>query len=199
MSETQAASSRQKRDCARFEIPNASRVVPEATSAKRETIEAQTEETLRRVHHHFHTWMLHGPSAEGELPSPRSNPKRKSIDPEEANDLQRRHAPAWRSRALRRQEHARVAEREEKSLAEQIRSFQERADLRECRLPGMLSRISRQACEGWQRQTGLHSSQILARIKLNPCTRCEHFLGSAKNRMEIMGKRGCGNGASRGE
>jgi hypothetical protein len=199
MSETQAASSRQKRDCARVEIPNASRVAPVATSAKRRAIETQPEETRRRVHHHFRTWILHGPADEGELPSPRSNPKRKSIDPEGANDLPRRHAPAWRSRALRRPERARVAEREEKSLAEQIRSFQERADLRECRLPGMLSRVSRQACEGWQRQTGLHSSQMLARIKLNPCTRCEHFLGSAKNPIGIRGKRGCGNGATQGE
>lgn len=199
MSETQAASSRQKCNCARTQIPNASHVAPDETSAKRGTIETETEQTRRRVHHHFHTWMLRGLSAEGELPSPRSNLKQGSIDPERSNDPERKPGPKWRSRALRRQDHARVAEREEKSLAEQIRSFQERADLRECRLPGMLSRISRQACEGWQRQTGLYSSQILAKIKLNPCTRCEHFLGSARNPMGNGGKRGCRNGASKGE
>lgn len=199
MSETQAASSRQKRDCARIEIPDASRVAPEATSAKMGTIEAQTEETRRRVHHHFHPWMFRVPSAEEAPPSPRRNLKQGSIDPERSNDLQQRTAPAWRSRARRRQEHARVAEPEENSLAEQIRSFQERADLRECRLPGMLGRISRQACEGWQRQTGLHSSQILAKIKLNPCTKCEHFLGSAKNPIGIRSKRCSRNGVSKSE
>lgn len=60
------------------------------------------------------------------------------------------------------------------SVAEQIRRFQERADLRECLLPGMLSKISRKACEGWQRQASVRTSRMLAKMKLEFCKRCQY-------------------------
>jgi hypothetical protein len=62
------------------------------------------------------------------------------------------------------------------SVAEQIRSFQQRPDLRECLLPGMLSGISPRACEGWQRKASFRSSHLLAKIKLEPCKKCQFAL-----------------------
>jgi hypothetical protein len=67
-------------------------------------------------------------------------------------------------------------QRESESVAAQIRRFQERADLRECLLPGMLARISRKACEGWQRQASARNSRMMARIKLEPCKSCQYCL-----------------------
>lgn len=61
--------------------------------------------------------------------------------------------------------------------ATQVQLFQERGDLRRCLLPGMLSRISPEACEGWQRRIWSRSSRMLAKIKLEPCTRCYYGKG----------------------
>ena len=58
------------------------------------------------------------------------------------------------------------------SLAEQVKKFQQRTDLRECLLPGMKRGISKQACEGWRRQVLDHSSRLMARVKLDPCKKC---------------------------
>lgn len=68
---------------------------------------------------------------------------------------------------------------ENESLAARIRHFQERADLRECLLPGMLGGVSRNACEGWQRQESVRNSRMLAKIKLEPCKNCRYGLESA--------------------
>ncbi len=70
-------------------------------------------------------------------------------------------------------------QREDESVAAQIRRFQERADLRECLLPGMLSGVSRKACEGWQRQESVRNSRMLAKIKLESCKKCRYGLESA--------------------
>ena len=69
------------------------------------------------------------------------------------------------------------------SLAEQIRRFQERGDLRECLLPGMVGGVSQKACEGWQRQASLRNSRMLARIKLEPCKKCPYALKPAAARV----------------
>ncbi len=61
----------------------------------------------------------------------------------------------------------------------QIRNFMERPDLRHCRLPGMLSRISRQACEGWQRQARFRASKLSVKIKLDPCKKCQFYMQTA--------------------
>ena len=65
-------------------------------------------------------------------------------------------------------------QKEDESVAAQIRRFQEGADLRECLLPGMLGRISPKACEGWQRQTSVRNSRMMAKIKLEPCKKCQY-------------------------
>ncbi len=71
-------------------------------------------------------------------------------------------------------ESARPLQEQSESVAAQIRRFQERADLRECLLPGMLGRISRKACEGWQRQASVRNSRMLAKIKLASCKGCPY-------------------------
>ena len=69
--------------------------------------------------------------------------------------------------------------KEDESIAAQIGRFQERGDLRECQLPGMRGRISRKACEGWQKQASLRNSRMLAKIKLAPCKECRYTLKRA--------------------
>jgi len=54
----------------------------------------------------------------------------------------------------------------------QVRRFQDRDDLRECLLPGMLGRISPRACEGWKREAVVRNSRSMSKIKLEPCKRC---------------------------
>jgi hypothetical protein len=61
----------------------------------------------------------------------------------------------------------------------QIRKFMERPDLRHCWLPGMLSRISREACEGWQRQARFRASKLSVKIKLDPCKKCQFYVQTA--------------------
>ena len=70
-------------------------------------------------------------------------------------------------------------QKEDESLAAQVRRFQEQADLRECLLPGMLGKVSRKACEGWQRQAPARNSRMLARIKLDSCKKCKYALEPA--------------------
>lgn len=57
-------------------------------------------------------------------------------------------------------------------LDAQIIRFQDRDDLRECLLPGMLGRISPRACEGWKREATARNSRAMSKIKLEPCKRC---------------------------
>jgi hypothetical protein len=66
----------------------------------------------------------------------------------------------------------------------QIRAFMERPDLRHCWLPGMLSRISRQACEGWQRQARFRASKLSVKIKLDPCKKCQFYVQNAAASLE---------------
>jgi hypothetical protein len=67
---------------------------------------------------------------------------------------------------------AQTRQNENEPVSAQIRRFQERADLRECLLPGMLSGISPRACEGWQRKSLVRTSKAMAKIKLEPCKKC---------------------------
>jgi hypothetical protein len=73
-------------------------------------------------------------------------------------------------------EESRPTERE--SLAAQISRFQARADLRQCLLPGMVSGVTAQACEGWQRQASIRTSRLMAKLKLEPCKECPYALES---------------------
>jgi hypothetical protein len=73
---------------------------------------------------------------------------------------------------------------EPEAVDAQIRKFMERPDLRHCWLPGMLSRISREACEGWQRQARFRASKLSVKIKLDPCKRCQFYAQSAAAPLE---------------
>ncbi|MGO9119270.1 MAG: hypothetical protein ACLQPD_16890 [Desulfomonilaceae bacterium] len=61
------------------------------------------------------------------------------------------------------------------NLDDQIRIFKEREDLRECRIPGMVSGISQKACEGWRRQATGRYSRYLGKVKLGLCKDCKYF------------------------
>ncbi len=66
----------------------------------------------------------------------------------------------------------------------QIKRFMERPDLRHCWLPGMLSKISRQACEGWQRQARFRASKLSVKIKLDPCKKCQFYVQTTAASLE---------------
>lgn len=66
--------------------------------------------------------------------------------------------------------------KQNESIEAQILRFKERADLRECLLPGMLSRISPKACEGWQQRASVRNSRMMARLKLEFCRNCRFGL-----------------------
>lgn len=91
-----------------------------------------------------------------------------------ARDRQRR-SPA-RPRSIRREVSYRspFGQVEDTSVDDQIRIFKERADVLKCLIPGMISGISRTACEGWRRQVISRSARYLAKIKLGPCKDCKH-------------------------
>jgi hypothetical protein len=61
------------------------------------------------------------------------------------------------------------------SHSDQIKLFKERLDLRECRVPGMLSKISPAACEGRRKQAEMKNSKFMGKIKLGPCRECRYF------------------------
>lgn len=67
-------------------------------------------------------------------------------------------------------------QKQSESIEAQILRFQQRADLRECLLPGMLSRISPKACEGWQQQASVRNSRMMAKVKLEFCRNCRFGL-----------------------
>jgi hypothetical protein len=104
-----------------------------------------------------------------------NNAKSSIIGQTRAPDRQRRsHA---RSRSSRHKIFASLplVQNENDSLDAQIRIFKEKEDLRECLIPGMVSGVSKKACEGWRRQAIARSAGFLARIKLGPCKDCKYF------------------------
>ena len=68
-----------------------------------------------------------------------------------------------------------LVQNENDNLDAQIRIFKEREDLRECRIPGMVSGISQEACEGWRRQATGRYARFPAKIKLGLCKDCKYF------------------------
>ena len=69
---------------------------------------------------------------------------------------------------------AQRVQNENDNLDAQIRIFKEREDLRECRIPGMISGISQKACEGWRRQATGRYARFPAKIKLGLCKDCKY-------------------------
>ncbi len=79
------------------------------------------------------------------------------------------------SKRARTAPHARSADTA--SLEAWIEQFKARSDLRPCRVPGMLSGISPHACESRRRHILKSSSHLMAKIKLEPCSRCPYGQG----------------------
>lgn len=139
-------------------------------------------------------WIVPNNGPRGEHPGPARNLPHRSTNLVRARNLGARGRAEARSLSVPREESRCVQfhEKQVESVADQIRRFQENADLRECLLPGMLSKISRKACEGWQRQTTARSSSLMAKIKLDPCRSCQYFLESSAGAPAS----GNGNGSS---
>lgn len=178
MSGTQKTLSREDYVCAKSAVP----VVQQCDAATQELFYERIPDTnlcesgsppLRRS---STPWIIRNPSAIGD----RSEAERTSQL--KCHRVARASSPGKCRRSESRQvsvpEHEPVCgqsrKRENESVAAQIRRFQERADLRECLLPGMLSRISRKACEGWQRQASVRTSKMMSKIKLESCRRCPY-------------------------
>jgi hypothetical protein len=123
-------------------------------------------------------WIVRHP-----VPSDGSTRPRNPAQPEPRR-VERKSAPKARKRpdrgpvSIPRVEQGRLqrAASKAEAVAAQVRSFQERSDLRGCLIPGMLSKISPKACEGWQRQATVRTSRVMAKMKLDSCRNCPYRL-----------------------
>lgn len=182
MSRMQEATFRKGYDCAKPALPVA------------ETCEADTQERSDERYHHKTLgesdcsqlrrssilWLVRNPPTKCDHPAAERTSRLKSPRTPRPSG-----AGAWKrsqSRRLSVPRHESVPsqprQEEGESVAAQIRRFQERADLRECLLPGMLGKVSLKACEGWQHQASLRTSRVLAKMKLDSCQRCQYRLES---------------------
>ena len=129
-------------------------------------------------------WIVPNTPAESDRPAAERTSPRKStrVGRTSARHTRKRsegrRAPALRNESVAGQ----PQQKEDESIAAQILRFQERADLRACLLPGMLGRISRKACEGWQRQASVRNSRMLAKIKLESCKNCQYAIKPVESR-----------------
>jgi hypothetical protein len=180
MSRMQDALSREDYDCANYAVPVA--VMLEANtpepSDERQNRTPASEPDRGRLSRSDILWIVRHPV-------PRRDRTRPG-DPSQPNSprVERKTAPKGRKRpdrgpvSIPRVEQARLepSERQAVALAAQVKSFQERSDLRECLIPGMLSKISPKACEGWQHQATVRTSRVMAKMKLDSCKNCPHRL-----------------------
>jgi hypothetical protein len=117
------------------------------------------------------------PTSEDKINGAKTNKKLKSaIAPQTGASKGQGHSHA-RSRPVYRKGFSRlpVVQNGNDDLDGQIRIFKERGDLRECRIPGMVSGISQKACEGWRRQATGRYARYLSKVKLDLCKDCKHF------------------------
>jgi hypothetical protein len=180
MSRMQEVLSHEDYDCAKHAVPVSEPCEADTQnrSDKRYHCKTIAESDCRRLWRSSIQWITRNPPTRTDRPAAERTSRLKSPRRARAGDLGTGKRSESRSVSVPRQESvsAQPRQKESESVAAQIRRFQERADLRECLLPGMLSRISRKACEGWQRQASLRTSRILAKMKLESCKRCQYAL-----------------------
>jgi len=130
-----------------------------------------------RAHRDSGAWIVQHPTSRGELTGAATNKKHESPIMPQTSSLERQRHPHARSRSIRHKVSCRLplGQNENDSLGDQIRIFKEREDLRECLIPGMVSGISQNACEGRQRQITARSARFMAKIQLGPCNDCKYF------------------------
>ena len=180
MSRMQEALSHKDYDCAKPAVPVAepSEADTQERSDKRYHSKTIGESDCRRLWRSSIQWIVRNPPTRADRPTAERTSRFKSARVARTGDQGTGERPGSRSVSVPRQESVsgQPRRKESDSVATQIHRFQERADLRECLLPGMLSRITRKACEGWQRQASLRNSRMLAKMKLESCKRCQYAL-----------------------
>jgi hypothetical protein len=178
MSRMQEVSSHKNYDQAEPSLPLALERNAHEWCHQRHDDQALAESDRRRISRDSILWIVRNPAAKVERPAidPRSRLKTPRTARRSAPKRQRRPEPGSEPVFREQSESSLPCPNEGESVAAQIRSFQERADLRECLLPGMLSRVSRKACEGWQKQATVRTSRVLAKMKRDSCKRCQYRL-----------------------
>jgi hypothetical protein len=180
MSRMQEALSRKDYECAKNAMPVAAPCEADAQEQSNEMSRDKTvgESDFNQLRRSAILWIVRNPPTRDYRPAAERTSRLKSPR------VARTNAPGTGKRSQRTRvsvpSHESVPgqprQNQVESVAAQIRRFQERADLRECLLPGMLSRISGKACEGWQRQASVRTSRIMAKMKLEACKRCQYGL-----------------------
>ncbi len=61
------------------------------------------------------------------------------------------------------------------STEDLVKKFKLRRDLRDCQLPGMVSKVTKEACRGWRKTQVQRYSKQMAKVKLGPCLGCRYF------------------------
>ncbi len=187
MSGIQDALFRKDYDCTKPAVPVTELCDADAQERSEKSYQS---DTLREIDHRrlkggTVLWIIPKSPTIGDRPAKQRTARLKSTRVGRRKPPDTRKRPeAGRVPALGRESGVELPRQEkEESLAEQIRRFQERADLRECLLPGMVGGVSQKACEGWQRQAALRNSRMLAKIKLQPCKECPYALRPAAARV----------------
>lgn len=183
MPRMQDALFRKDSDCAKPAVPGVEicEVDTHEQSEKSHQDATMRDIDRRQFKHRPILWIVPKSPARDDHHAPKRSARSKSTRVERPNVVEtRKRAEARRESALRHEPAAgHTQPQEDQSVSAQIRRFQERADLRECLLPGMLGKVSRKACEGWQRQATVRNSRMLARVKLDPCKKCTYALEPA--------------------
>lgn len=140
---------------------------------------------------YFIAWTVPHPTSADERSGSEKNRKPKSSIIVQAGAPDRKGSSHGRSRSTGLKGSCRLplGRDQEDSLSAQIRTFNEREDLRECLLPGIVGRISRKACEGWRRQATARSARFMSKIKLGPCKDCKYFEESIGEKPRIHSER----------
>jgi hypothetical protein len=180
MSRMQEALSRKDYDCAKPAVPV---LVPCETDTQERSDMSFHDSTLvesdYRQHRRRSTLTVVGNHpTRGDRPAPPKTSQLKS--PGIGRENAPRKCKLSKRRSVHTHRHGAVSgqslQLQSESVQAQMLRFQARVDLRECLLPGMLSRISPKACKGWQHQASLRNSRMMAKMKLEICKSCRFGL-----------------------
>jgi hypothetical protein len=177
----QDALSREEYNCVNPAVPVAAMLEAETsdrTDAKQNV--SQTESDRKKLSRSAILWIVRHPVPREDRSRAGNESQTKSLRVQRKNDPKARKRFAPGPVSVPRHDIAAVqpAEQKQETLAAQVQSFQERPDLHACLLPGMLSKISPAACEGWQRQATHRTSRLMAKMKLDSCQNCPYRLKS---------------------
>lgn len=179
MSRMQDALSREEYNCANPAMPVAVMMEAETLEQTNQAHTSQQNESNgRSLSRNAILWIVRHPAPREDRTgrSDVSRPKSPRVQRQNYPKARKRHVPGPVSIPRHDISSVQVAKRKEETLAAEIQRFQERPDLHACLLPGMLSKISPNACEGWQRQATHRTSRVMAKMKLDSCRNCPYRL-----------------------